>query len=205
MTSGVRAGSAAAACRYGTYLSADPMIAVCDDQRPIRVRAASGYSGGAVPVLSRPDQPQYPGPAVPVRHERRRVGGHRADAAGPGVEAGQGRAASGMVPPRHRGRDPLPGERGHPVAGDAGRFPAHQTVYDLLDAWQESGRPRRCTAICAPSAASRPGAGRSRRGGDHRSSSRPPRPSAGPAAATTRERRSTAASGTSPSTPSGCC
>ena len=31
-----------------------------------------------MPVLSRRDQPQYPGPAVPVRHERRRVGGHRA-------------------------------------------------------------------------------------------------------------------------------
>ena len=66
MTPGVRAGSAGAACRYGSYGSADPMIAVCADQRPIRVRATSGYSGGAVPVLSRRDQPQYPGPAVPV-------------------------------------------------------------------------------------------------------------------------------------------
>ena len=42
------------------------MIAVCGDQRPIRVRATSGYFGGAVPVLSRRDQPQYPGTAVPV-------------------------------------------------------------------------------------------------------------------------------------------
>ena len=48
------------------YGSADPMIAVCGDQRPIRVRATSGYLGGAVPVLSRRDQPQCPGPAVPV-------------------------------------------------------------------------------------------------------------------------------------------
>jgi len=42
------------------------MIADCAHQRAIGVRATSGYFGGAVPVLSRRDQPQCPGAAVPV-------------------------------------------------------------------------------------------------------------------------------------------
>jgi hypothetical protein len=33
------------------------MIAICDDRRTRRVRAISGYFGGAVPVLSWRDQP----------------------------------------------------------------------------------------------------------------------------------------------------
>ena len=52
MTPGIKAVRTGAACRYVSYWSADPMIAVCADQRPIRVRATSGYFGGAVPVLS---------------------------------------------------------------------------------------------------------------------------------------------------------
>ena len=66
------------------------MIAVCGDQRPIRVRATSGYLGGAVPVLSRRDQPQHPAAALPVGHERRGVGGHRAALPAPGWKRGQG-------------------------------------------------------------------------------------------------------------------
>ena len=58
-----------AVCRYRSYMGADPMIAVCDDQRSIRVRAISGYFGGAVPVLSWWHQPQYPDAAVPIGHE----------------------------------------------------------------------------------------------------------------------------------------
>jgi hypothetical protein len=37
------------------------MIEICDDLRPIRVRATSAYFGSAVSVLSRRDQPQHPG------------------------------------------------------------------------------------------------------------------------------------------------
>ena len=193
------------ACRCVKYVSAGLMIAICEDQQNIRARASSGYFGGAVPVLSRRDQPQYPGPAYPVGHERRRVGGHRAGAAGPGVGAGARAAARGMLPPGHRGRDPVPGQGGHPVAGHAGRT-------------SRPGRPCTATRRLAEVRASRADARRSARPVPHRgqaasrsrpqrsstpSPSRPPRPSARPAAATTRERRSTAANGTSRWTRSG--
>ena len=67
------------------------------------------------------------------------MGGHRAQAARPGVEAGQGRPPGRALPPRHRRRHPLPGQGGHLLAGDAADFPPWPTVYDMLDGWQESG------------------------------------------------------------------
>jgi hypothetical protein len=115
-------------------VSADPMIAICDDRRTHRARAISGYFGGAVPVLSRRHQPQRPDAAVPLRHERCGMAGHRARIAGPGVAGGQGRPSGRALPPRHRGRDPLPGQRRHPVACHAVRLPA------LADRLRHPGR-----------------------------------------------------------------
>lgn len=97
--------------------SADPMTAICADRRTIRGRASSGCFGGAVPVLSRRHQPHYPGPAVPLRHERRRMSGHRAGAAGPGADAGPGRPTRRALPPGHHRCDPLPGQGRYPGPG----------------------------------------------------------------------------------------
>jgi hypothetical protein len=45
------------------------MIVICDNRRTYRVRAISGYFGGAVPVLSWRGQPQYQGAAVSLGYE----------------------------------------------------------------------------------------------------------------------------------------
>jgi transposase-like protein len=73
---------------------------------------------GGLPVL--PGRvAQHPGPPLPLGHERRGVGGHRAAAARAGLDAGPGRLARHLLPPRHRQRDPLPDPQRAGVAGAA--------------------------------------------------------------------------------------
>ena len=115
------------------------MIAICADLRTIEVRASSGYFRSAVPVLSRRHQPQYPGAAVPLRHERHRMGGDRTRAASPGLDARQGRR-----PAEHCRRDIVDGIRYLVKEGIQWRampadFPHWRTVYDYTDGWQKTG------------------------------------------------------------------
>src|SRR6516165_9540953 len=115
------------------------MIAICADRRTHRVRATSGYVAGPMPVLSRRDQPQCPGSAVPLRHERCRVAGHRADAAVAGVEGRQGRPAGGALPPGHRDAIRYLVKEGIQWRAMPCDFPPFGTVYDVLDRWEKSG------------------------------------------------------------------
>ena len=99
--------------------------AACADESPLRLpflpfhRYHSGRSGirGLAPVSS-VIWSTVTLPAEP-RHEKTHVPVHCLS------EAGQRWPPGGALPPRHRGRYPLPGQRGHPVAGDARRFPGH--------------------------------------------------------------------------------
>ena len=101
------------------YVSAGPMIAICADQQNTRTRAFPGYASRAVPVLpwriSRSTRTlRYPsdmtGTEWAVTEPRSRP------RPGPSGKA----AARRVLPPGHRGRDPVPGQGGHPVAGHAG-------------------------------------------------------------------------------------
>ena len=99
----------------------------------------SGYFGGAVPVLSWRHQPQCPGAAVPVGHERGGMAGHRGDAARSGMEGRQGGRPAG-----HCRRDVVDAIRYLVKEGIQWRampcdFPPWQTVYGILDGWQDNG------------------------------------------------------------------
>jgi transposase len=85
-------------------------------------------------------------------------------------------------------------------------LPHWRTVYDYADGWQKTGATEHIHAELREQSGSRRAARRSRRPRlPAPSPSKRPGPSARTAADMTRARRSTAASGTSPPAPSGCC
>lgn len=53
----------------------------------------------AVPVLPGRDVPEYPWAVLSLRHDRRRVGGHRAITARAGLAGRPGRLAGHLLPP----------------------------------------------------------------------------------------------------------
>ena len=76
-----------------------------------------GHRGG-VPVLPG-GVPQHPRAPLPLGHERRGMGGHRAVTARAGLAGRAGRLARHLLPARHRRRDPLPDPQRAGVAGAA--------------------------------------------------------------------------------------
>ena len=112
------------------------MIAICADQRTIRVRASSGYFGGAVPVLpggiSRSTRvPRYPSdmsdaewqviePTLPA----------------PAWKAGRAGARQGTAAAMSSMRSAT-WSRGIQWRAMPADFPPWQTIYDPLDGWQK--------------------------------------------------------------------
>jgi hypothetical protein len=155
-----------------------------------------------LPVLSRRHQPHQAPASLSIGHERRRMGGVRAAAAASCLAGGQGRPPVRLLHARCRRRHPVPDAQRPGMAGAARGFPAR--LDRLLLGGQMAGR-RVHRDHARPAARPGTAAGRPRcraHGGGYRlpvSQSRrggrrvQPRLRRG-------ARRSTAASGTSPST-----
>jgi transposase len=182
------------------------MIAICADRRTIRGRAdpgtpavpCRGCPGGISRSTRRPRYPSDMGDAEWAVTE-------------PALPAPAWKQGKGGRPAQRCRRDIVDAIRYLVKEGIQWRampcdFPPYQRVYDTLNGWQESGATEAMHGELR--AACRIAAGRSPEPTaaiiDSRQSG-PPRPSPSPAVASTRARKSAAASDTSPSMRAACC